>query len=404
MFKTYSPAAVLEMRDIQNQLEDFLKLKNPTRAECKRSDALVARLAALRDTGITDGDYQRIAAEEWGRKIAEPERRAQEAHEKLFEGFLRGKPDEELRGLPGTPSLLAGTQAVAFTAGPQGGVLVPAKFQQSVTLGLAATDPLLDAKVCDVIQENDFRLPPLQIPGWDLSTITATKVDEAAQHNADAVPSADNKLLNKFTYRVSLGASLEFEDDERAFARLMAGMGMAMGIGFARGIGADLVNGDGATGPSGILNGLSSVFSTATAGTVILADINEAFYAVNPIYRASAKCGWLMNDTAHEAVSNATDPNGRPLINVVNGVEMLKGKPIHITPSLPTSGAGSFCVFGDLDYFKVHVSTMWLRRSLQVPGYVENGKALYTGLMLCDAVLHDPTGGDMPPVICAALA
>jgi len=82
---------------------------------------------------------------------------------------------------------------------------------------------------------------------------------------------------------------------------------------------------------------------------------------------------------------------------------MLLGKPVYLCPSLPASGTGSFCVFGDLSYYIVHTSSMMLRRSLQTPGFVENGLALFKGLMMADAVLFDPTGGSKPPVVAATL-
>jgi HK97 family phage major capsid protein len=400
-----SPAARLELARLHDEAETILTRGREsgtlTRADGKRCDTIMAQMAAIRSAGSTTKEMLELRANDLRAAaglppadFSNPEAQRLEA---AFRSYMNGGPEYR------ATDFLAGAQAISYSDGAEGGVLVATKFMNSVREGLAQLDPLLNENVATVIPEVDFRLPPLQLFGWDLSTIEATQVDENDQHAADTVPATTQKLLNKYAYRQSLGGSLEWEDDQRAFDSAMATMGRAFGIGFARGIGKACVTGNGVSEPAGILHGLASAFTTANAGKIVLADINDAFFAVNPIYRASKKCGWLLNDASYKLLSNSTDDAKRPLIDVVDGTEMLKGKPIHVTPSLPTSGAGSFCVFGDLSAYQVHVSQMYMRRNLQAPGYVEKGKALYTGIVLVDAVLHDPTGGSMPPVIAATL-
>ena len=43
---------------------------------------------------------------------------------------------------------------------------------------------------------------------------------------------------------------------------------------------------------------------------------------------------------------------------------------------------------------------LWRRRA---PGFIENGKILYTGLMRADSKVIDPTGGSVPPIVSARL-
>jgi hypothetical protein len=49
------------------------------------------------------------------------------------------------------------------------------------------------------------------------------------------------------------------------------------------------------------------------------------------------------------------------------------------------------------------VSRLIINRAWQLPGYVEYGKALYTGIMRADATVFDPTGGSVPPLVTASL-
>jgi HK97 family phage major capsid protein len=276
---------------------------------------------------------------------------------------------------------------------------------------MAATDPLLDDSVVGLVREDSFKLPPLTVPGFDLSTVKAVNVAETVQQNAQTIPVIDSKMLNRYTYRVSLAASIEFEDDSKAYGSADNAMARAFGIAFARGIGADLVNGDGATAPQGVVTGAAdSGVTTANLGKVVLGDFTNVFYSVNKAYRESAKAGWLVNDAVAKMISNAVDDQHRPLFPVVNGVTQILGKPVYVTPSLPafnaslgTQAAGSFCVFGDLSHYIVHASTMYMRRRINTPGYIEYGKALYTGLMMADAIVHDPTDGALPPIVSARL-
>ena len=394
-----------EAYTLQSQATRIAAQSVVTRSDAKKIDELLARIANLKQIGCSTDEMRKHIGDELAKEIGNNQR----AHEALFKRFLRGDSDGELEQR--ASAFVAGQQTPIFSSGPQGGVLVPTQFQQAVTEGLAATDPLLDDSIVGLVQEDSFKLPPLTIPGFDLSTIAAVNVAEIIQQNAQTIPVIDSKMLNRYTYRVSLAASIEFEDDAKAYGNAENVMGRAFGIAFARGIGADLVNGDGATAPQGVVTGAAdSGVTTANLGKVVLGDFTNVFYSVNKAYRESAKTGWLVNDAVAKMISNCVDDNHRPIFPVVNGVTQILGKPVYVTPSLPafnaslgTQAPGSFCIFGDLSHYIVHASTMYMRRRINTPGYIEYGKALYTGLLMVDAITHDPTDGALPPIVSARL-
>ncbi|HUC30011.1 MAG TPA: phage major capsid protein [Candidatus Acidoferrum sp.] len=409
LFKSISPSGMLELRQLDTELQKLMSTPGLTRGEAKRADVIIARMAAIRDAGITDLDYHRAQAEALGLEIHGSELRAREAHEKIFRLYVTGKPQEEIKAaIAENRDFQAGQATPSFTQGTAGGFTVPMSFQKSVAEGLAAVDPLLSPEICNVVQEPDFTLRPLQLPGWDLSTLSAVKVTEAAQQGVSVAPGLTQQLLNKYTYRVSLSASFEWEEDQRAFDSAMAAMGRAFGVGFARGIGADLVLGDGVTAPQGIAAAAAdSGVTTANAGKLVLGDFTDVFYSVNKAYRESDKAAWLVNDAVAKMISNCVDDQHRPLFPVVDGVTQILGKPVYVAPSLPaynaslgTQAAGSFCVFGDLSHYTVHTSTMYIRRRLLLP---DAAKALFTGLMMADAAVQDPTDGALPPIVTARL-
>lgn len=406
-----TPAALREIQLLQTEANNILKQKNVTRADGKRADILIAKIANIRQAGLSSDEVRQQLANQIGREIgvkptefstATPEQRM---HEQIFRGFLSGKPDVELeQELRTSTTALAGQQTPVFSSGTAGGVLVPISFSQKVAEGRAAIDPLLDETVVTLIQEPTFTLPPLSIPGWDLSTITAVKVGEAVQHAADIVPAINSDILNKFTYRCTLAGTIEWETDEQAYGDAQAALGRAFGVAFGRGIGVDLITGDGTTGPQGVLTGAAnSGVTTTAAGSLVPADFTNIYFSVNKIYREAPKAGWLMADATYKLVLNAKDAQGQPIFPLVNDELKILGKPVHVCPSMPSAAGSKGIVFGDLGSFYVHSSALYLRRRMQYPGLVEFGKMAWTGLQMVDAIVDDPTNGTLPPIVYATL-
>lgn len=368
--------ALLEVRDAINEAEALTAKSEVTKRDEARISVLLAKVAALRSQGIAPSD----SAQRW------------------LKAFLRG---HELPLEVRDNDILAGKQTISYTQGAAGGFLVPQEIHDEVLLGLAQYDPLLDPDVVTVVPSKGFDLNPYTVPGWDLSAFAAAKVSEGAQQNPLAVPTVSGKLINSYTYRATLAATFEFEDD--TFQPTMDLMEMAYAIAFARGIGVDLVTGNGTTAPQGIVTGAhDSGITTASASSTTYLEIENIYFALNNVYRAMPKCAWVFNDAYYQEVRKAVDTTGRPLINIVDDQEILMGKPVYTSPSMPTGTATKGIIFGDLSYYVVRVSQMILKRNLQAAGYVEKALGLYTGLMRADAKVIDPTGGGVnSPIISA---
>ncbi len=302
-----------------------------------------------------------------------------------------------------------GTQSISYTQSQLGGTLVPNEFYDKLVVGMAQFDPLLDADIVTVIPSGDGALRPFTIPGWDLTTFEAEIVAEGVQQTVQTPPAVSSKILNGYKFMATLPVSIELEED--SFDAMASLMQTTYSTGFGRGVGKQLVTGNGTTAPQGVLTGAgASVYTTANTGVLALNDFEAVYFGVNRAHRASPKCAWLMNDAAYQMARKAVDGAQRPLINIVNDEEQIMGKTVYVTPSLPnynaslgTQAAGSFCVFGDLSKFFVRTSKMSLTRKWQLPGYVERGVALYTGVMRADSKVFDPSNGTVPPIVCASL-
>jgi HK97 family phage major capsid protein len=365
----------LELRSAMDEAERITTQTHVSRRDEVRLNYLLAKMASLR---------KEVPA-------------STEARNCFFADLFNGTMETRT-----TPAFAAGTQSISYSQGPEGGYLVPQEFHNEVIAGMAQYDPLLDENVCTVVQSKDGSLRPYTVPGLDLSTFAAAKVSETSQQNEQTAPDVTGTALGSYTYRASFGASIELEED--MFEPTQALMNEAFGVGMARGIGADLVDGNGSSAPQGVLTGaVDSTITTGAAGVIAATDIENIFFSLNRFYRSQPKAAWVMADATYELVRKAKDSNNRPLINVVNDVEVLMGKPVRVSPSMPSAAGSTGIVFGDLSRYVVRVSRLSVQRSINTPGYAEKGRALYTGIMRADAKVVDPTAGNVPPIVYATL-
>jgi len=354
-----------ELRATMHEAEELSRKQNLTGTEKLRMSYLMSKLSILKTHDLS----------------TEPDTR-------WFKQFVRG----ELRS-----PMQEGTQTISYTEGAEGGYLAPIEFSSDVIYGSAQLDPLLDENAVTLIQSNDFSLKPFTVPAWDLSSFAAVKISEGSQQTGQTPPALAGAILNGYKYKCSLPASYELEED--SYPVLMAQMKNAFSVGIARGVGADLVNGNGSTGPAGLATGAAvSGITTAAHGQLSLGDFTKIFFAVNRIFRQSPKCAWVMNDSTYMLCRNAVDGNGRPLLSIENDEEKILSKKVLVSPSV-----GNYIYFGDLSRFIVRVSRLMVQRQTQLPGYAENAMALYCGWLRCDAKVIDPTAGSVPPIVSAAL-
>lgn len=395
-----SPSALREISRLQSQADQLLAQRSVSRADAKKADLLISKIAGIRQLGLSSLEVRQQLANEIGREIGAPEvdfsSPEQRAHEQFFKQFISGVPDDVLQTEARATLFQAGQETPIFSPnqGHGGGVLCPVSFNKSVFEAMAAVDPLLDSEIVSVEQEDGFRLPALTVPGWDLTDIAATIVAETSQHNTDTIPQISNNILGRFTYRAALTATMEYEQDAKVYGSTEAAMARAFAMAFARGVGADLVNGDGTAAPFGALTqAVNSGFTTANAGKVVLEDFTDLFFSVNKAYRESPKAAWLVSDATMKLIRNAKDSALRPLVDITADTPEILGKPVYVAPSMPSGAGQKVLLFGDLSKYLVHRSAMYLRRSIQAPGLVEYGKARFDALMIVDAVLNDPTEG-----------
>lgn len=391
-----SGQCILEISELSSKAQ---KLARGSAKDRQESAVLLQRIANLRTSGISSDEARVRYAKALGEEIAPSSSFSEKRYEEAFVNYLKGRGDSELRDLQ------AGTQSITYTQGASGGYLVPLEYEEDVFEAVAQTDPLLDENVCDFVVEKSPTLQPKIIDGYDLSTISAVQINEATQQTAGTFPTVKGGLLRgNIIYKLSLGVTWESDID---IPDVMGKISRALGVGFARKLGADAVNGNGGTtAPAGVLTGATSSGYSTSTGVISRADINAIYFSLNRVYRNQPKCAWLMNDVTYQRLRNASDTAGRPLISIENEWEKLMGKPIYVCPSIAgdLSATNSTIIFGDLGHFHIRCSRPTLQRVTQASiTDITQGKSLMVGRIRMDSQVFDPSSGSSPPIITAVI-
>jgi HK97 family phage major capsid protein len=388
-----SISAQLELRQAQDALWEISNKEKITPAEKRKFDALLARVSLLKSGAISDevrAKQADAAAKEFGITIERlsEEQRARNERREEFRRFLKIGETRTYSGMN-------------TTTGANGGFLVPADFQDELFKGIAQYDPLMDENNVRLLRTDNARA--ITLPGIDLSTISSSIVVQNTQVAPVANPTVSKNVLAGYTYKTNpIAGTFELEQD--SFEGLSSILTQAFSVGLARGIGADLVNGNGTTAPQGLLTAAAnSGVTTGAAGVISATDINDIYFSVNRAYRNSPKCAWVMSDTVYQMIRAAKDSNNRPLLNMHGDDEVLMGKRVLVSPSVPSVAGSQGIIFGDLSQYVVRVvkNSTEITRSIETPGYAEKGIALYTAWTRVDANLIAP--GSVTPVVYATL-
>lgn len=296
----------------------------------------------------------------------------------------------------------AGKQTITFSDGSSGGFLIPEEMESKIFEALAQVDPLMSEENVGLIQESTYSMRPKQISGWDLSTIESVQIDENTLQVAAPTPSVAGRVLGQWIHRLTLSGTFEWEAD--SIAATLDKLARAMAVAFSRGIGSQLVTGSGSGECQGLLAGAhNSGVTTAAAGAISLADLNDVYFSIDRIYRSSPLCAWVISDDVYKQIRSLKTTGGLPLLSIANDAETLFGKKVLISPSMPSDAGSRGVVFGDLSHFVVRLSKITLNRSVQGPGLVENGKANYHGSLRADSSVFDPSAGESPSIVYATL-
>jgi len=238
-----------------------------------------------------------------------------------------------------------------------GGYTVPTELANMIILSMAAWGPMYDGTIVTDITTRSGN--PIKIPTID---DTANEAAARAEH-AELVDDGSGdvvigqKGLDAFVFATPfVRFSMELaQDSQFGVEPLLSGL---LGERLGRIANRRCTTGTGVNQPHGIVPA-SSLGKTAAASAAITFDeIMDLEHSVDPAYRVSPKCAFMLNDSTLLAVRKLKDSEGRYIWqggNVQQGVPAtLNGRRYHINQQMPSLAAAQRAMlFGDFGKYFV---------------------------------------------------
>jgi HK97 family phage major capsid protein len=305
-----------------------------------------------RSAKIEKIDYRQVVQ---GQSPDEPEDRRREEdgpgerakrYEEAFTRYMRGGLDN-LRAEQ--RAIMLENRAQGTDVPADGGYLVPDGFRQTMTETMKAFGGLLNlANVITTTTGNTLSWPSND----STSQVGAILAENTQISELDVT--FGTKALGAYTYTSKLvRVSLQLLQDN-AF-NLEQWLPRKLGERIGRAVADDLVNGVGVGEPTGILAGATTGASIADGDFVTLAAASgdhdgynaliDLEHSLDPAYRASPNCRFLMHDMALRLVRKYKDADGRPIwvpVPVPGMPATINGIPYTIDQAMPDGDAGDF--------------------------------------------------------------
>src|SRR5271157_896064 len=284
-----------------------------------------------------------------------------------------------------------------------GGWFVPATFADALFEAMKAYDALFDKNVITWFETRNGS--PCVWPSWDdtqnASQIIAENQQEPGGAGIDGqvIPPSDTNspapgfLSRASTWRTGeVKVSIEMlQDSGFDVVNLLT---RSFALRHARGISPSLITILLNIAKLGVIaQGSSANTGGSETGGVSIGwdDLCNLRKSVNPAYRASPKCYWLMNDNTLAALDSTIDKYGRPLLQQAyngQGVRSILGYPTGICPSMPNIGPNAKPIaFGDMSRFVFRVVTPSVGIRAYRERFADYMQMAYKSFLRCNATL-----------------
>lgn len=238
-----------------------------------------------------------------------------------------------------------------------GGFTVPTELANFIVEAMKATGPMYDPGVSTEITTSGGN--PIKVPTVDDNTISPVAHAEGAALADDGTADVvfGQKSLDAFVFDTKfLRVSMELLQDS-AF-NVESIIGGLLGKRLGRVANTQLTTGTGAGAPNGIVTASSQGKIAASGAAITFDEILDLEHSVDPAYRTSPRCGYMLNDAVLLAVRKLKDANGQYIWqagNVQQGVPgTLNGRRYHINQAMASIAVNAkVLLFGDLGAYYV---------------------------------------------------
>jgi HK97 family phage major capsid protein len=333
--------------------------------EIERIDAQIRAINnAVALAGDAADDYNaRVESDAHGRSVDENTHRVKQARVAFAKALAYGvpalNPEEAALVSASDPRNRSRVMNVAEGSQATGGVLVPTIVMPTVLEFLKA-------------------FGGMRLVAWILSTAggqpftwgTIDDTNAEGEMVAENVAASDDDLafgsvqINAFKFSSKIvPVSMEIIQD--AAVNIESIVLGALATRIARGQNRKFTTGSGVGEPQGVV-GAASVGYTAPTGNMTSLAYDfflELFHSIDPAYRSSPSCAWMMNDRTWKTVKKLKDTAGRPLFLPAISAAfeggpstgyLIEGKPIVINQHMADLAASSKSVlFGDFSKYMI---------------------------------------------------
>jgi HK97 family phage major capsid protein len=328
-------------------------------------------------------DARESGAETAGQSRDQFEQESKSAHERAFRNYLRhgiaGIASEDRRALVRVEERVTNDANALYTVGgaSNAGYLVPQGFWANLQVALKQFGGLLNvAKIVETSTGN-----PMPWPTTDPTNIVGNYVGAQGTQLGFQDYVFGQGMMNAWTITSNVAlASVEAMNDTAFDVETFVRERIGESIG--RFVAAELHTGTGSSAMLGLKTALTAygvktgaqggVYQPTAAGTVTTIghvatplnklaggtpgfdDVINMTAKIDPAYRASGRCTWVMNDNTQWKIRSITDTQGHPLWNPnvqVGGQDRIYGYPVLIDQNIgdisTTASTDGGMYFGD---------------------------------------------------------
>lgn len=273
-------------------------------------------------------------------------------------GVDRLAPEDQALIAADAPGNRGRIQAVAEGSGAAGGFLVPTIVMPQVLVKLKAFGGVRG--VANILSTSGGA--PI---AWPTMDDTASRgeiiLENVAASNSDLVFGQTTLNAYKFSSKI-VPVSMEVLQDSAANVESVVIDALTVRI--ARAQNYYFTVGTGSSEPQGVVPaaGAGYVMPAGNTTSVTYDGLMNLYHSVDPAYRDSPNCAFMMHDSTWKNVKNLKDSAGRPLwLPNTSGVfadrqqpETLMGKPLVINQDMPVMAANAKSIlFGDFSQYMI---------------------------------------------------
>jgi len=389
------------MTSLTQEASELSRKRNPTAQEKRRLDFCLAGISAIKAGASLDEVEAHEDNERRSRVGLAPIRPSNYTKEQRNEvaAFQALVEKRDVEGAPMTAQI--GTYTGL-------GYFVPTGFFGRVFESMKAADVLFDDAFCTQIRTTNGR--PMTIPTMDDTEHTASVISEAGSQTEVDIDAPGQAVVGAYSYASRrYSASLESIQDLDSAITVLSLFRSFTAKALARGIGSDLLKGNGSGKTLGLVPALaaSSISPVTAAGSAAnddssatganslgTQDFANAFDSLDAAYLSSLTCAWIMNVNTLGALYKQLDKYGRPIVSFTEGAPTILGKPVKISPSMDNIDASNVPVLlGDLSYWATRIVTpgtedgLGIKAYTEAPGLAENGMVGLRSFVRADGAL-----------------